>query len=396
MNVESSADRQSSGRQIRIALVAGEVSGDLLGAGLMRSLKTRYPDIVFEGIGGPNMVDQGMNSYFGMDELTVLGISEVLGKVGRILSIRRKLAKRFIENPPDVFVGIDAPDFNLSLEEKLRRRGIVCIHYVSPTVWAWRRYRLKKIFKAVDHMLALLPFEEKFYRDRNIPVTCVGHPMAEQIPMHPDSQQARKDLGLPLDKVIIALLPGSRKSELDRHGDLFVEAAKWIHARNSKWHFVVAPVNEATRMQFEQSLTRCHGRDLPLDKITGKAREVMTASDLVILASGTAALEAALLKKPMVVTYIVSFFTYVIVKMMTYVKYFSMPNNLAGRELVPELMQYQATPKNIGRAVEKILSNPRDKAKLVETLEKMHQDLKLNGDDRAAEVVLSYIKTGQP
>lgn len=375
-------------------MVAGEVSGDLLGAGLVHALKKRYPNIEFTGIGGPRMAENGFVSSYPMDELTVLGVSEVFGKIGRILAIRRKLAASLVKNPPDVFVGIDAPDFNLPLEQKLREKGIPCVHYVSPTVWAWRRYRLKKIARSVDHMLTLLPFEVSLYRERSIPVTFVGHPMADQIPMHPDTRAAREALGLPVDKVIIALLPGSRKSELERHARLFVETAQWIHQRNSKLHFVAAPVDDSTRKQFEQALVDCHGRGLPIDIITGKAREVMTASDLVVLASGTAALEAALLKKPMVVTYKVSFATYVIVKLLSHVKYYSMPNNLAGKELVPEIMQYQATPENIGRAVEHILTNPHIRDQLVKELEQMHRDLKRDGDVLAAEVVASYVRDG--
>lgn len=212
--------------------------------------------------------------------------------------------------------------------------------------------------------------------------------------MHPDTRAARENLGLPVDKVIVALLPGSRRSELERHAKLFVETAQWIHQRNSKLHFVAAPVDDSTRKQFEQALADCHGRGLPIDIITGKAREVMTASDLVVLASGTAALEAALLKKPMVVTYKVSFATYVIVKLLSHVKYYSMPNNLAGKELVPEIMQYQATPENIGRAVEHILTNPHIRDQLVKELEQMHRDLKRDSDTLAAEVVASYVKEG--
>lgn len=373
-------------------MVAGEVSGDNLGAGLMQALIKKVPNIEFVGIGGPKMQSLGCKSLYSMEELTVMGILVSLASIARILWIRHKLYRYLSDNPPDIFIGIDAPDFNLSLEEKLRKKGIICIHYVSPTVWAWRRYRLKKIKRAVDHMLALLPFEEKFYKDYNVPVTYVGHPMAEEIEMHPDMGQAREHLGLPKEKVIVALLPGSRRAELERHGELFVDTVRWIHERNKKLHFVVAPVNAATQQQFEHAIISRNGRHLPIDIVTGQSREVMKASDLVILASGTAALEAALLKKPMVVTYRVSFLTYVIVKFLSHVKYYSMPNNLAGRELVPELMQYQATPENIGRAVEGILSNPDKMASLIGELEKMHQDLKRDGDQRAADTVLSYLR----
>lgn len=392
--MESSADTGPRSKNIKIAMVAGEVSGDNLGAGLMQALQKRIPGAEFVGIGGPKMQALGCKSLYSMDELTVMGILVSLASIAKILWIRRQLYRYLVKNPPDIFVGIDAPDFNLSLEEKLRKKGITCIHYVSPTVWAWRRYRLRKIKRAVDHMLAILPFEEAFYREYNIPVTYVGHPMAEEIELHPDMQAARKRLGLPEDKVIVALLPGSRRSELERHGGLFVETVRWIHQRNRKLHFVVAPVDATTEQQFENAIAEQHGKNLPIEIITGQSREVMTACDLVILASGTAALEAALLKKPMVVTYKVSFLTYVIVKLLSHVKYYSMPNNLAGRELVPELMQYDATPENIGRAVEKILSDPEEKNRLVRELEKMHLDLKRDGDQRAADTVLSYLEPG--
>lgn len=391
VNVELSADTRSGSPPVRIAIVAGEVSGDNLGAGLISALKRKIPNAEFIGIAGPRMEQLGCKSLFPMEALTVLGIHEAVGKVFSIWRIRQKLLRYFLKNPPDVFVGIDAPDFNLGLEARLRKNGITCIHYVSPTVWAWRRYRVKKIVKAVDHMLTLLPFEESFYRNYSIPVTYVGHPMAEEIPMVPDMQAARRALSLPVDKVIVALLPGSRRSELERHGELFVAAARWIHQRNKKLHFVAAPVNESTRIQLQQAIVRQHGKELPLDIITGKAREVMTACDVVVLASGTAALEAALLKRPMVVTYKVSIVTYGIVKFLSHVKYYSMPNNLAGKELVPELMQFQATPENIGRAVEKILSNPDDREHLVAELEAMHRNLKHNGDERAADTVISYL-----
>ena len=373
-------------------MVAGEVSGDNLGAGLMQALLRKIPNAEFVGIAGPKMKALGCKSLYSMDELTVMGILVSLVSICRILWIRHRLYRYLVKDPPDIFIGIDAPDFNIGLEIKLRKKGITCIHYVSPTVWAWRRYRLRKIKKAVDHMLAILPFEEAFYKEYNIPVTYVGHPMAEEIALHPDIQAARQHLNLPEDKVIIALLPGSRRSELERHAPLFIDAVRWINERNRKLHFVAAPVDSATQQQFENAITEKHGKNLPIEIIKGKSREVMTASDLVILASGTAALEAALLKKPMVVTYKVSFITYVIVKLLSHVKYYSMPNNLAGRELVPELMQYDATAENIGRAVEKILSDPEEKNRLIGELEKMHLDLKRDGDQRAADTVLTYLK----
>jgi len=390
--VELSADAHTSNKPIKIALVAGEVSGDNLGAGLMQALLKKIPNVEFVGIAGPKMQALGCKSLYPMSELTVMGILVSLVSIGRILWIRYRLYRYLVKNPPDIFVGIDAPDFNLGLEAKLRKKGITCIHYVSPTVWAWRRYRLRKIKRAVDHILAILPFEESFYKEYNIPVTYVGHPMAEEIELHPDMQAARQRLNLPENKVIIALLPGSRRSELERHGPLFIDTVQWIHERNRKLHFVAAPVDSSTQQQFENAIAERHGKNLPIEIITGKSREVMTACDLVILASGTAALEAALLKKPMVVTYKVSFLTYVIVKLLSHVKYYSMPNNLARRELVPELMQYEATAENIGRAVEKILADPEEKNRLIGELEKMHLDLKRDGDQRAADTVVSYLE----
>jgi len=390
--VELSANQSLSDRPPVIAVVAGEVSGDLLGAGMIREIRKSLPNAKFVGIAGPNMASQGCDSLFSMDDLTVLGIFEAIGKVLKILQIRRRLRKYLLKNPPDVFVGIDAPDFNLALEEKLKKSGIPCVHYVSPTVWAWRQYRLKKIKRAVSHMLTLLPFEERFYRERDIPVTFVGHPMAEEIELHPDMDAARKILGLPNDKVIIALLPGSRRSELERHAALFIETAKWIHRRNGKLHFVAAPVNAATRDQLEAAITEVSGESLPLTIITGRAREIMTAADVVVLASGTAALEAALLKKPMVITYKVSFATYWMVRMLSHVKYYSMPNNLAGRQLVPELMQYDATPEKIGRAVEKYIAHPELREQLLQELEKMHIELRQDGDRKAADAVIGVLR----
>jgi len=289
--------------------VAGEVSGDVLGAGLIRELKKRLPNVEFEGIAGPRMQRDGCTSLYPMDALTVMGF-EALERVPQILRIRRELAQRFLANPPDLFIGIDAPDFNLGLERRLRDGGVRTVHYVSPTVWAWRRWRIHKIKRAVDHMLALFPFEEDFYRQRSVPVTFVGHPLADVIPMRYDQGAVRKELGLPLDRRIVALLPGSRMSELRRLADVFVQTALWLYRRHPELHFVAPFASEQTKAVFEQAIERHAAQALPITVQSFRSREAMGAADIVLCASGTATLEAALLGRPMVVTYRVSRFSY--------------------------------------------------------------------------------------
>ncbi|MCR4331799.1 MAG: lipid-A-disaccharide synthase, partial [Sulfuricaulis sp.] len=288
--------------RIRIGIVAGEASGDLLGAGLIRALRERMPGVSFEGIGGAQMMALGCRSLFPMEQLSIIGL-EAVGKYPEINGLRNKLADHFLKNPPDLFIGIDVPDFNLVLEEKLKSSGILTMHYVSPTVWAWRRYRIHRIKRAVDHMLTLFPFEASFYRRHHVPVTFVGHPLADQIEEKYDVGALRRQLHLPSKGRVVALLPGSRLSELRRHADLFVKTAVWLHKRHPDMHFVAPFVSVETREVFERALYRHGAWFLPLNIVTHHSREAMAASDIVLLASGTATLEAALLKKPMVVTY---------------------------------------------------------------------------------------------
>ncbi len=377
---------------IRIGIVAGEVSGDSLGAGLMRALKARVPDISFEGIGGPQMKALGCRSLCPMEQLSIIGL-ESINKYPEILGIRNKLAEHYLSNPPDLFIGVDVPDFNLGLEKKLKVAGILTMHYVSPTVWAWRGYRIRKIRRAVDHMLTLFPFEASYYRKHHVPVTFVGHPMADQIQVKYDMRIVRQRLHLPADGTVLALLPGSRLSELKRHADLFVKTALWLHRRHPELHFVVPFVSADTRAIFEKALYRHGAWFLPLTIVANQSRESMAAANIVLLASGTATLEAALLKKPMVVTYKISWVSYFLIRPFLHVTLYALPNILAGRQLVPELMQNKATPGRLGDAVEHYLSH-RDKVRSVQSaLAKIRRSLHRNADLRAAEAVIKMLRS---
>jgi lipid-A-disaccharide synthase len=373
--------------RFRIGIVAGEASGDVLGAALIRSLRQVVPNLEIEGIGGPRMQQEGCRSLFPMEMLSIIGITELLGSLWSILSMRRKLFRHFRLNPPDLFIGIDAPQFNIGFERRLRAAGIRTVHYVSPTVWAWRSYRIREIRKAVDHMLVLFPFEADLYREHGVPVTFVGHPLADEFSEVPGRMAVRKTLGLPEDSVVIGLLPGSRRSELQRHADLFVRTAKWLHQRNSKLSFAAAFVGEATRDQFMEAVARNGGGTLSLSTFVGQSRDVMIASDVIVLASGTAALEAALLKRAMVVTYKVSWITYFLVRMLLHVRMISMVNNLAGHELVPELLQHRAKPASIGRAVEYFLTHPEYRGEVVAEMDRIGHALRKDASRCAAEVI---------
>ena len=378
----------------RIGIVAGEASGDLLAAGLLREIRKRLAGASFEGIGGPQMQAVGCRSLFPMDRLSVIGF-EGLEKYPEILGIRNKLADHFLSNPPDLFIGVDVPDFNLGLEEKLKAAGIPTVHYVSPTVWAWRGYRIRKIRRAVDHMLTLFPFEASYYRKHHVPVTFVGHPLADQIEERSNAAAMRRALHLPAKDIVVALLPGSRDSELRRHADLFVKTALWLHKRHANIHFVAPFVSPETRAIFEKALYRQGAWFLPVTIVANQSREAMAAADIVLLASGTATLEAALLKKPMVVTYKMSWLSYLLVQPFLHVKLYALPNILAGREIVPELMQREAVPEKLGKAVEYYLTH-RDKARSLRSeLSDIHRSLRRNASVRAAEAVIRLLKPGK-
>jgi len=378
--------------RIRIGIVAGEASGDLLGAGLIRALRERMPGVLFEGIGGAQMMALGCRSLFPMEQLSIIGL-EAVGKYPEINALRNKLADHFLEDPPDIFIGVDVPDFNLVLEEKLKSAGILTMHYVSPTVWAWRRYRIHRIKRAVDHMLTLFPFEASFYRRHHVPVSFVGHPLADQIEEKYDVPALRRQLHLPSKGKVVALLPGSRLSELRRHADLFVKTALWLHKRYPDMHFVAPFVSAETREVFERALYRHGAWFLPLTIVTHHSREAMAASDIVLLASGTATLEAALLKKPMVVTYKMAWLSYLLIRPFLHVDLYALPNILAGRALVPEFIQSKAVPETLGKAVELYILQP-DKAKTVrKALAEIHHTLRRKANSGAADAAINLLKS---
>jgi lipid-A-disaccharide synthase len=373
---------------LRVALVAGEASGDILGAGLMQALKTQYPQIEFIGVGGPLMQAQGLNPYFPMERLSVMGLVEVLGRLPELLARRKRLISTLIAAKPDVFIGIDAPDFNLTLELKLRRAGIKTVHYVSPSVWAWRQKRVLKIRDACDLMLCLFPFEAKFYDAHQVPVRFVGHPLADTIPLAADRGAAREALNLPLDGPVVALLPGSRGGEVARLGDLFLDAAVRLRALRPGIRFVLPCSSPQRRVQLEQMLV---GRDLPLTLLDGRSHDALAACDAVLIASGTATLEALLYKRPMVVAYKVAPLTYRILKRLVTSAYISLPNLLAERLLVPEMIQDAATPEALAQLLAPLLE---DGVVQTEGFDVIHRSLRRDASVQAAGAVLQLLGRG--
>lgn len=375
-------------RPLRFGIVAGEASGDLLGAGLIRAIRQRHPRAVFEGIAGEQMIAAGASSLFPMERLAVMGIVEVLGRYRELLGIRRQLARHFQQQPPDVFIGIDAPDFNLGLERQLRDAGIKTAHYVSPSVWAWRQRRVKKIARAADLMLTLFPFEADFYRQHQVAVRFVGHPLADMIPLQVDQAAARQQLSLPVAGEVLALLPGSRTNELHYLAEPFIETARWLLARRPGVRIVVPLANRVRRRQFEQTLARLENPPA-MTLLDGQSREVMAAADVVLLASGTAALEAMLLKRPMVVAYKLAPLSYWLAKHLLKVDSVSLPNLLAGESLVPELIQHAATPQRLGQAVLDFFAQPQLAERMQQRFTDIHHSLRQDASAQAAAAVLA-------
>jgi lipid-A-disaccharide synthase len=375
----------------RVYLVAGELSGDLLGAGLMRALRARHPEVVFRGIGGPRMIAEGLDSRFPLETLSVMGLVEVLGRIRELFSIRSRLLDYFFANRPDVVIGIDSPDFTLAIERRCREAGIPSVHYVSPSVWAWRQKRIFKIAKSVNLMLTLFPFEARFYEEHQVPVAFVGHPLADRIAMEPDTLAARKNLGLDADKPVLAILPGSRGGEVERLGTLFLEAARWLQARRPDIQLVIPCVNRDREKQV-QALVHSLAVKLPVTLVRGRSREVMEASDVVLLASGTATLEAMLLKKPMVVGYRLSNFSYKLLSRLVKVPWVALPNLLAKKELVPELLQDDATPEALGAAVLERLENEQERERLHLAFSELHETLRQGADERAAAAISELLE----
>ncbi|MEW5289008.1 lipid-A-disaccharide synthase [Erwinia papayae] len=374
-------------RPLTIALVAGETSGDILGAGLIRALKEKHPDTRFVGVAGPLMQAEGCEAWYEMEELAVMGIVEVLGRLPRLLKIRRDLTKRFAQLQPDVFVGIDAPDFNITLEGRLKQRGIRTIHYVSPSVWAWRQKRVFKIGRATDLVLAFLPFEKAFYDRYNVPCRFIGHTMADAMPITPDKRAARQELGIADSALCLALLPGSRGAEVEMLSADFLNAAALLRQKWPDLEILVPLVNSRRRQQFEQ-IKQQVAPDLPVHLLDGNARAAMIASDAALLASGTAALECMLAKCPMVVGYRMKPFTFWLAKRLVKTDYVSLPNLLAGGELVKELLQEQCQPEQLASALEPLLTRNEARENLLTTFAELHHQIRWNADEQAASAVL--------
>lgn len=369
---------------LRIALVAGEASGDILGAGLMRALKARHPAVEFIGVGGPLMQAEGLTSYFPMERLSVMGLVEVLGRLRELLARRKKLVADLIAAKPDVFIGIDAPDFNLNIELKLRQAGIKTVHYVSPSVWAWRQKRVLKIREGCDLMLTLFPFEAKFYEEKGVPVRFVGHTLADAIPLEADRAAARAELGLP-EGPLVALMPGSRGGEVGRLGALFLDTAQRLRSLRPGVRFVVPCANPQRRAQLEELLA---GRDLPLTLLDGKSHLALAAFNAVLIASGTATLEALLYKRPMVVAYRLAPLTFWILKRMVKSPYVSLPNLLAQRLLVPELLQDDATVEALAQTLSPLIEGGEEQTR---GFDEIHRTLRLDASNQAADAVLNLI-----
>lgn len=384
----------------KIAIVAGEASGDLLGSHLIRALKAKRPDLTFIGIAGPKMISEGARSLFSLEKLSVRGYVEVLMHLRGLLKLRKSLLTQLLVEKPAVFIGIDAPDFNFWLERKFKRKGIPAIHYVGPSIWAWRGGRMGKIKRAVSHVLALFPFEPALYQAANVPVTYVGHPLADELPLEPDQHAAREVLKIKQDKLVVAMLPGSRQSEVKQHAALFVKTAhlltqKYAHTQFSEIQFLVPLITRETRNIFEDAIHQTYieypDMDIDLQLLFGHAHEAMEAANAVIVASGTATLEAALLKRPMVITYRMPALSWWMLKRMRYQPYVGLPNILAGRFLVPELLQDEATPQKLADATQRLLGDSTYVAEIKQEFTKIHLSLKQNTAEKAANVILSYL-----
>jgi lipid-A-disaccharide synthase len=369
-----------------VAVVAGEASGDILGAGLMRALKQQHAQVRFIGVGGPLMEAEGLASVFPMERLSVMGLVEVLGRLRELLARRKELVAGLIEARPDVFIGIDAPDFTLNIELKLRQAGIKTVHYVSPSVWAWRQKRVLKIRQGCDLMLTLFPFEARFYEEQGVPVRFVGHTLADDVPLSVDRAAARARVGIPEQGNVVALMPGSRGGEVARLGELFLDAAAALLERRPGTCFVLPCSSPQRRAQIEQML---QGRTLPVTLLDGQSHLALAACDAVLIASGTATLEALLYKRPMVVAYRVAPLTFWILKRMVKSPYISLPNLLAQRLLVPELLQEAATPQALVDTLLPLLDDGREQT---DSFDAIHRTLRRDASNQAATAVLELIQ----
>ncbi len=381
-------------RPLRIALIAGEVSGDILGARLIQSLKQKYPNATFEGIAGAEMQAAGCQTFYKMERLSIMGFVEVLPRLFELLNMRKNLVQGWLDNPPDLFVGIDAPDFNLKIESKLYQAGIPAVHYVSPSIWAWREGKVKKMVGNMDLMLTLFPFEVEFYKKHHVPAEFVGHPLADEIPLAVDRSSARKELNLPQESTILAVLPGSRMGEIKRIAPDFLKGVKALHRAHPDWVFVVPLINIKVKQAFDE-LKQSIAPDVPMIYVEGQSRTVMAAADQILMASGTAVLEGMLVNRPMVAAYRVSPLTARIIRLFDMIKsdYFTLPNNLLNEYLVPELIQEDITQQNIVREIEQQHLETKEKREhRQQRFNEMHQQLRQNASERAALVLSRLIE----
>jgi lipid-A-disaccharide synthase len=374
-----------------LALVAGEVSGDMLAARLMAGLKPHLPDVRFSGIGGPRMLEQGLHSDVPMDTLTVRGLFEVIPRYRELKGIQNRLRDRLLVERPAAFIGADYPGFNLGLEEQLRAGGIPTVHFVGPQIWAWRGGRIKKIQRAVSHMLLIFPFEEEIYRQAGVPATYIGHPLAEQIPLAPDVAAARRQLGIPLDAKVVTVMPGSRMAEIKYLSAAFAGAVKLLAQRDPSVRFIAPMAGERQKAYFMDLLAQAGLSDVPLELIDGQSHACIAAADAVLAASGTATLEVALFKKPMVIAYKVMRASWEIMRHMGYLPWIGLPNILAREFVVPEFLQHAATPQALADAVWFQLTDEANRVKLQQRFLDMHHSLLRNSAEESSRAVLSVI-----
>jgi lipid-A-disaccharide synthase len=379
---------------VYIGMVAAEPSGDQLGAHLIEALKAQRPGLRFSGIGGPKMIAQGLDSDVAMERLGVRGYAEVLRRYREIVGIRRRLGDRLLRERPAAFIGIDSSDFNLDLARRFKDAGIPAIQYVSPAIWAWRGWRRRRIARSLTHLLAIYPFEPALYENEGLPVTYVGHPLADVIPFDPDKEQARLELRIPRGRRTIALLPGSRRSELLHMGDLFVQTARRLLQDLPDVHFIVPTVSRTTRELFEAALWRHQAMDLPITLMFGHAHDALAAADLALVASGTATLECALFKTPLVITYRQATLNWMLMRRMAYLPYIGLPNILAGECIVPEFVQDKATPGALANALLELSQDAAARRRQVEKFHEIHATLRQNTALKAAQAVLAVIDAG--
>ena len=375
-----------------IAIVAGESSGDLLGSHLIKSLKLARSDLKFIGVAGPKMIKEGATSFFLMEELSVRGYFEAFRKLFHLLKLRKKLLNQILNEKPDLFIGVDAPDFNFWIEKQLKKKGVPVIHYVSPSIWAWRGNRLRKIKNSIDHMLTIFPFEKNIYSKANIQATFVGHPLAEMIPLYPNKKKAQNKLKIIKATKVIALLPGSRQGEVKWHAQLLIDSATEISKKIPYVKFLVPLPTRETYDIFSKTLFKNTHAALDIQLLIGHASDAINAADLVIVASGTATLETALYKKPMVVIYKMSSISWQILKRMRYLPFVSLPNILLNKFFVPELLQNDATSENISSKALEILKDAPYRKNLLIQFTKIHHQLNQNTSNRLNRVILKFIK----